>query len=61
MQGVIGVLPAGVAVNNFQSILIDSNTVIRQTDPNIAFPTGLQGIDAFNSNWTYLPSPTMSS
>ena len=54
MQGVIGVLPAGVAVNNFQSILIDSNTVIRQTDPNLAFPAGLQGIDAFNSNWTYL-------
>ena len=54
MQGVIGVLPAGVAVNNFESILIDSNTVIRQTDPNFAFPGGLQGIDAFNSNWTYL-------
>ncbi|MGC9959358.1 right-handed parallel beta-helix repeat-containing protein, partial [Roseiarcus sp.] len=44
MQGVIGVLPAGVAVNNFESILIDSNTVIRQTDPNLAFPGGLQGI-----------------
>ena len=54
MQGVIGVLPAGVAVNNFESIVIDSNTVIRQTDPNLAFPGGLQGIDAFNSNWTYL-------
>jgi hypothetical protein len=54
MQGVIGALPAGVAVNNFEYILIDSNTVIRQTDPNLAFPAGLQGIDAFNSNWTYL-------
>ena len=54
MQGVIGVLPAGVAVNNFEYILIDSNRVIRQTDPNLAFPGGLQGIDAFNSNWTYL-------
>jgi hypothetical protein len=54
MQGVIGRLPAGVAVNNFEAIVIDSNTVIRQTDPNLAFPGGLQGIDAFNSNWTYL-------
>jgi hypothetical protein len=54
MQGVIGVLPAGAAVNNFEAILIDSNTVIRQTDPNLAFPGGLQGIDAFNSNWTDL-------
>ena len=54
MQGVIGALPAGVAVNNFEHILIDSNTVIRQTDPNLAFPGGLQGIDAFDANWTYL-------
>ncbi len=54
MQGVIGALPAGVAVNNYEYITIDSNTVIRQTDPNLPFPGGLQGIDAFNSNWTYL-------
>jgi len=54
MQGVIGVLPAGVAVNNFEYIRIDSNRVIRQTDPNLAFPTGLQGIDAFDANWTDL-------
>jgi len=54
MQGVIGVLPAGVAVNNFEAVSIDSNTVIRQTDPNLAFPGGLQGIDAFDSDWTNL-------
>ena len=52
MQGVIGSLPAGVTVNNFSHILIDSNTIIRQTDPNIKFPAGLQGIDAFDGEWT---------
>jgi parallel beta-helix repeat protein len=49
---VIGVLPAGVAVNHFQNVLIDSNLVIRQTDTELAFPTYLQGIDASNSDWT---------
>ena len=52
MQGVIGVVTPGVAVNHFQNVLIDSNLVIRQTDPELAFPTYLQGIDDFNSDWT---------
>ena len=52
MQGVIGVLTPGVAVNYFQNILIDSNLIIRQTDPELSFPTYLQGIDAFDSDWT---------
>jgi hypothetical protein len=52
MQGVIGFLPAGATVNYFQNILIDSNMVIRQTDPELSFPTYLQGIDAFDSDWT---------
>jgi hypothetical protein len=52
MQGVIGILPAGVAVNHFQNILIDSNLILRQTDPELSFPTYLQGIDAFDSDWT---------
>src|ERR1700722_14877494 len=52
MQGVIGVVTPGVAVNHFQNILIDSNLVIRQTDPELSFPTYLQGIDAFDSDWT---------
>jgi hypothetical protein len=52
MQGVIGILAPGVAVNHFQNVLIDSNMVIRQTDPELSFPTYLQGIDAFNSDWT---------
>ena len=55
MQGEIGVAVPGVASNNYSHILIDSNTIIRQTDPNLPFPTiGLQGIDAFDSDWTYL-------
>jgi hypothetical protein len=33
---------------------IDSNLVIRQTDPKLAFPTYLQGIDAFDEDWTNL-------
>ncbi len=33
MQGVIGILAPGAAVNYFQNILIDSNLIIRQTDP----------------------------
>ena len=52
MQGVIGVLAPGAAVNHFQNILIDSNLVVRQTDPELSFPTYLQGIDAFDSDWT---------
>jgi len=52
MQGVIGVATPGVAVNYFQNILIDSNLIIRQTDPELSFPTYLQGIDAFDSDWT---------
>jgi Right handed beta helix region len=52
MQGQIGVLAPGATVNYFQNVLIDSNLIIRQTDPELAFPTYLQGIDAFDSDWT---------
>ena len=52
MQGVIGPLPAGVAYDAFSNILIDSNLVLRQTDPALPFPTYLQGIDAFDEDWT---------
>jgi hypothetical protein len=52
MQGQNGPLPADAALNYFSNILIDSNLVIRQTDPNLAFPTYLQGIDAFDEDWT---------
>jgi hypothetical protein len=52
MQGVAGILAPGTTVNHFQNILIDSNLVIRQTDPELSFPTYLQGIDAFDADWT---------
>ena len=54
MQGQNGPLPAGVAFNKFSDILIDGNLVTRQTDPKLAFPTYLQGIDAFDEEWTNL-------
>jgi hypothetical protein len=52
MQGQIGILPPGATVNYFQNILIDSNLIVRQSDPELAFPAGLQGIDAFDEDWT---------
>jgi hypothetical protein len=52
MQGLLGFLPAGATLNHFQNILIDSNLITRQTDPKLPFPTYLQGIDAFDSDWT---------
>jgi hypothetical protein len=52
MQGVIGVVTPGVALNHFQNVLIDSNLVVRQADRELSFPTYLQGIDDFNSDWT---------
>ena len=48
MQGQIGILASGATVNYFENILIDSNLVIRQSDPELAFPSYLQGIDAFD-------------
>jgi hypothetical protein len=52
MQGQNGALPPGVAYNAFSNILIDSNLIVRQTDPQLAFPQYLQGIDAFDEDWT---------
>jgi len=54
MQGQNGPLPPGVVFNRFSDIVIDSNLVTRQTDPKLAFPTYLQGIDAFDEDWTNL-------
>jgi hypothetical protein len=36
------------------NVVIDSNRVIRQTDPKLPFPNYLQGIDAFDGDWTNL-------
>ena len=52
MQGQNGPLPAGVAYNAFSNILIDSNLIVRETIPNNPFPNYLQGIDAFDEDWT---------
>jgi len=38
----------------YSNVVIDSNRVIRQTDPKLPFPTYLQGIDAFDGDWTNL-------
>jgi parallel beta-helix repeat protein len=51
MQGQIGDVQPGVKSNQYKNILIDSNLVIRQTDPDLKFPGFLQGIDAFDSDW----------
>ena len=52
IQGQNGPLAQGAALNYFSNILIDSNLIIRQTDPQLAFPQYLQGIDAFDEDWT---------
>ena len=54
MQGYPGrPLPPATYVT-FSNVVIDSNRVIRQTDPNLPFPIYLQGIDAFDGDWANL-------
>jgi hypothetical protein len=54
MQGQNGPdpLPASTGYDAFSNILIDSNLILRQTDPTLSFPTYLHGIDAFDEDWT---------
>jgi hypothetical protein len=52
MQGAIGILARGAVVNYFKNILIDSNLIVRQSDAALPFPAPMQGIDAFDSDWT---------
>jgi Right handed beta helix region len=54
MQGQNGPLPAGAALDYFSNILIDSNLILHKTDPQLPFLTYLQGIDAFDEDWTNL-------
>jgi hypothetical protein len=62
MQGFIGPLnrstalknPKGVPYTAYSNITIKGNRCIRQTDPNLKFPVYLQGIDAFDSDWSNL-------
>jgi hypothetical protein len=39
---------------SFSNVVIDSNRIIRHTDPKLPFPNYLQGIDAFDGDWTNL-------
>jgi hypothetical protein len=62
MQGFLGPInratapknPEGVPYTAYSNVTIERNRCIRQTDPNLKFPFGLQGIDAFDSDWTNL-------
>ena len=62
IQGFIGPLNKTTAPKNangvpytpFSDVAIERNRCIRQTDPNLKFATYLQGIDAFDSDWTNL-------
>jgi hypothetical protein len=54
MQGYPGrPVPPATSVT-FKNVVIDSNMVIRQTDPKLPFATYLQGIDAFDGDWANL-------
>ena len=54
MQGYPGRPRPPATYVTFSNVVIDSNRIIRQTDPNLPFPTYLQGIDAFDGDWTNL-------
>jgi hypothetical protein len=38
----------------YDRLTIDGNVIIRQTDPNLASPVDMQGIDGFADDWTNL-------
>jgi hypothetical protein len=52
IQGQAGSFPAGRTYNSFFNVLIDSNIVIRRLDPNLAFPSTMQGITQFDADVT---------
>jgi hypothetical protein len=62
MQGFLGPLNKATAPKDargnsytaYSNVTIVGNRCIRQTDPNLRFPFELQGIDAFDSDWTNL-------
>ena len=47
-------VPAGPTHNWYFNVLVDSNIVIRRTDPNLSWPDQLQGITQFDAEWTNL-------
>jgi hypothetical protein len=50
-DGMQGFLPGGTgySATGYTNVTLDSNTIIRQTNPNLKFANGLQGIDNFDS------------
>ncbi|HEY1928456.1 MAG TPA: right-handed parallel beta-helix repeat-containing protein [Caulobacteraceae bacterium] len=38
----------------YDRLTIDGNVIIRQADPNLAYPIDMQGIDGFSDDWTNL-------
>ena len=53
MQGQNGPLGAN-SINHFSNILIDSNLIIRDVDVKAPFKSYLQGIVAFDEDWTHM-------
>lgn len=52
MQGNAGAVSTRVAYNQYSNILIDSNMIIRRTDPALTLPTEMQGITQFDADYT---------
>ena len=52
LQGQNGPRAAGIIFNKFSNIVIDSNLVIRRTDPDLQFSSYLQGFDFFDEEWS---------
>ena len=56
VDGMQGFTPggAGRVHRAYNHVTIDGNVLIRQTDPNLANPVDMQGIDAFDDDWNDL-------
>jgi hypothetical protein len=56
IDGMQGFTPGGTGWvrHPYDRVTIDGNVVIRQTDPTLAAPVYMQGIDAFSDDWTNL-------
>jgi hypothetical protein len=53
VQFTVGPAPIAPATfNAYVNVLVDSNTIVRQADPNLQYSDGLQGITAFDADWT---------
>lgn len=55
MDGMQGFTPGGANMKQYvKNVTITRNVVIRQTNPNLKFPSYMQGISAFDRDWTNL-------